>query len=110
MSEILHPNASTFGSEVLQSDLPVLVDFWAPWCPPCVRLKPIVESLAEEMTGRIRVATVNVDENPELATKYSIRSIPALMIVKGGQVVDSWVGYAPKPDLLSRLDPHVAAG
>lgn len=109
MSEILNPSSATFGSQVLESELPVLVDFWAPWCPPCRMLKPIVEALAEEMTGKIKVAAVNVDENPELASKYSVRSIPALMIVKNGQVVDSWVGYAPKPDLVKRLEPHVGA-
>ena len=68
-------------------------------------LKPIVESLAEELDGKLRVATVNVDENPQLASKYAVRSIPALMIVKGGKVVDQWVGFVPKHELLSRIDP-----
>ncbi len=103
-STILHPTSQSFDAEVLGSDLPVLVDFWAPWCPPCQMLKPIVASLAPEYAGRARIAMVNVDDQPELAERFGVQSIPALMIVKGGEVVDAFVGAMPKPALTAKLD------
>ena len=89
-----------FETEVLKSDTPVLVDFWAEWCPPCKQLLPIVEELAGEMDS-IKVVKVNIDENPEIPTKYGVRGIPTLMISKGGELVDTKVGAYPKSDLES---------
>jgi thioredoxin 1 len=106
-SAALHPTAGTFQSEVLQSDQPVLVDFWAPWCPPCRMLKPELEKLATELDGRAKVAMVNVDEEPGLAEAFRVSSIPALFIVKNGRPVDGWTGYAPKAAMLERVQKHI---
>lgn len=88
-----------FEEEVLQSEEAVLVDFWAPWCGPCKMVAPIVEELAEEMEGKLKVAKVNVDDNMGLAEQYGIRSIPTLLLFRGGQVVTSIIGYRPKKEL-----------
>ncbi len=103
----LHPTAETFSQEVLQSEQPVLVDFWAPWCPPCLALKPELERLASELGGRAKVAFVNVDEEPELANMFHVSSIPMLMIVKRGQRVDGWTGFAPRSIMLARIERHL---
>jgi thioredoxin 1 len=94
---------ATFDQQVLHSTLPVLVDFWAPWCGPCRMTDPIISKLASEMAGRLVVAKVNVDDNPQSAMRYDIRSIPTMMLVKGGQVVDRWTGALPEPALRSRV-------
>jgi thioredoxin 1 len=94
---------ATFDQQVLRSSLPVLVDFWAPWCGPCRMTDPIITKLAAEMAGRLVVAKVNVDDNPNSAMHYDIRSIPTMMLVKGGQVVDRWMGALPEPALRSRV-------
>jgi thioredoxin 1 len=94
---------NNFDQEVLRASLPVLVDFWAPWCGPCRMTDPILEKLAGEMAGRIKIAKVNVDENPNSAMKYDIRSIPTMLLVKGGQVVDRWMGALPEPALRARI-------
>ena len=99
--------AATFDSEVLASDTPVLVDFWAPWCGPCRMIAPIVEELATEYSGRVRFAKVNTDESGALAQKLGIRSIPTLIIFKGGQEVGRVVGYTSKDDLRKRLETAV---
>ena len=95
---------NNFRDEVLNSDIPVLVDFWATWCGPCRMVAPIVEEIADEYDGRIKVGKVNVDEEPELAMQFRVASIPTLMVFKNGQLVNTAVGYRPKADILELLD------
>ena len=95
---------NNFRDEVLNSDIPVLVDFWATWCGPCRMVAPIVEEIADEYDGRIKVGKVNVDEEPELSMQFRVASIPTLMVFKNGQLVNTAVGYRPKADILALLD------
>lgn len=95
---------NNFKDEVLNSDIPVLVDFWATWCGPCRMVAPIVEEIADEYDGRIKVGKVNVDEEPELAMQFRVASIPTLMVFKNGQLVNTAVGYRPKADILALFD------
>ena len=97
---------STFDTEVLKSEQPVLVDFWAPWCPPCRMVGPMVEDLASRMQGRLKVCKVNVDDNPTVAQTYAIRAVPTLLVFKNGALVDRLVGAMPKEMLLQKLKPH----
>jgi thioredoxin 1 len=97
-------NDKTFDSLVLEAERPVLVDFWAPWCPPCRMIAPIVEELAGEYNGRIDFVKLNTDENPQVATKYKILSIPTLLVFKEGKPVSQIVGYKPKGELKKVLD------
>jgi thioredoxin 1 len=90
---------NTFKAEVLDAAEPVVVDFWAEWCGPCKMIAPSLEEISTEMAGKVKVAKVNIDENPEIAAQYGIRSIPTLMIFKGGEVADMKVGAAPKTAL-----------
>jgi thioredoxin 1 len=108
MGKYVEATDANFETEVLGSDVPVLVDFWAVWCAPCRIIAPIVEELAEENEGKLKVAKVDVDNNPQTAIKYSIRSIPTLLVFKGGEVVDQMVGAVPKSMLESRLEKHMA--
>jgi thioredoxin 2 len=94
---------TTFAAEVERSPLPVLLDLWAPWCGPCQMLAPVLEELAEEMAGRVRVAKLNVDENPRTASRFSVRGIPTLLVLKAGQEVDRIVGVQPKAEIARRL-------
>lgn len=96
-----------FDSEVIGSSIPVLVDFWAEWCMPCKMLSPIVEEISQELSGRIKVVKVNVDENSDLAMRYGIQAIPTLLIFKGGKVVGEIVGYVSKKVLKDRLEEAI---
>jgi thioredoxin 1 len=99
---------ANFESQVFRSSQPVLVDFWAPWCGPCRMTDPILEKLAREWAGKIKIAKVNVDENPGISQKYGVQGIPTMMVVKNGSIVDKWVGALPEPALRSRVSPHLS--
>jgi len=99
--------ASQFDTEVLNSDQPVLVDFWATWCRPCIAITPSVEEIATEMAGKAKVFKVDVDQNQELASQYDIMSIPALVVFKGGKEVDRMVGAGSKADIKALVEKHV---
>jgi thioredoxin 1 len=98
---------SAFDTDVLNSDVPVLVDFWAPWCGPCRAMGPTVDAVASEFVGKIKVGKINTDDNPATAMRYQVRGIPTLLLFKGGQVVDQRVGGLPKPELVKMIAPHV---
>ncbi len=97
----------TFAAEVLQSEVPVLVDFWAPWCGPCRMMSPIVDELSAELGDRARVVKVNVDEARATALRYGITSIPSFAVIRGGEVQQRFSGVVPKARLLGALDPHL---
>ena len=99
MSDLKNLNSDTFDTEISGASTPVLVDFWAEWCGPCKTLTPILEELSTEMNGKIEIMKVNLDENQELAMKYSIRSIPSLLLFEKGELLDMKVGLLPKSDL-----------
>ena len=99
MAALINVSDQNFESEVLKSDVPVLVDFWAEWCNPCKMIAPIVEKIAREFEGKVKVAKVDVDSNPDIASKFGIRSIPTVMIFKEGGLVEQVVGVVPEPQL-----------
>lgn len=107
MSNTIAFSDTNFDTEVLNSDKPVLVDFWAEWCGPCRKIGPVVEELSEEYNGKAKIGKVNVDENPEISMKYGIRSIPALLIFKNGEVVDQIIGAVPKSVLKKQLEAQL---
>ncbi|NEP01879.1 MAG: thioredoxin [Symploca sp. SIO2E9] len=98
---------SSFKQDVLESEIPVLVDFWAPWCGPCRMVAPVVEEIAQQYAGKVKVVKLNTDENPNIASQYGIRSIPTLMLFKGGQRVDMVVGAVPKSTLADTIEKNL---
>jgi len=107
MAEVKHVNDSTFENEVLKSSLPVLVDFWAPWCGPCKMLGPVIEGLAGKYAGRLNVCKMNTDESPSTPGKFDIHGIPTVIIFKDGKEVERHVGFAPENVLTSKIDQHL---
>jgi thioredoxin len=103
-SSLIQVNDKNFASEVLSSTLPVLVDFWATWCGPCRSISPIVEELAKEFTGKVKVTKLNVDESPATPSQYGVRGIPTLILFKGGKILDQIVGAVPKARLKSMIE------
>ncbi|MCB5234677.1 MAG: thioredoxin [Candidatus Cloacimonetes bacterium] len=105
---IIEVNSASFESEVLQCDKPVLIDFWAPWCGPCKALNPVIQKLTEEVGDNVKICKINIDESPDIAGKYSIMSIPTLLIMKGGEPVDQLVGLVQKNKIMDKLNPHIS--
>jgi thioredoxin 1 len=104
---IKHVTDATFGSDVLKSDKPVLVDYWAEWCGPCKAIAPMLEEVSKDYDGRLQIAKMNVDENREVPAKFGIRGIPTLMLFKDGELVATKVGALPKAQLTAFLDSHL---
>ena len=107
MSAAVQVTDASFKQDVLDSEVPVLVDFWAPWCGPCRMVAPVVDEIAAQDEGQVKVVKLNTDENPNVASQYGIRSIPTLMIFKGGQRVDMVVGAVPKTTLANTLEKYL---
>jgi thioredoxin 1 len=108
VGNVLEVSDQTFEQEVLKSATPVLIDFWAPWCGPCKAIAPVVEQLAGEYAGRLKVVKMNVDDNPQTPGRYGVRGIPNLLVIKGGQVADQIVGAVPKAHLVKAIDTALA--
>jgi thioredoxin 1 len=108
MADVLEVDEKSFDAEVLNSATPVLVDFWAPWCGPCRALSPTVDAVARELGGRLKVVKVNTDDARDLAVKYSVMSIPVLILFKGGKIVEQILGGGhPKDRIIQKLEPHL---
>ena len=107
MAKPVEISDDTFEQEVLNSDTPVLVDFWAEWCGPCRMIAPFVKEIAEEHVGVLKVAKMDIDENPIVQGRYGIMSIPTLMVFKGGEVVERIIGARPKDQIMARVLPHL---
>jgi thioredoxin 1 len=104
---LIHLTDATFDAEVLKSPVPVLVDFWAPWCGPCRAIAPVVAEIADTYAGRLKVGKINVDEDTRVASSHNITAIPTLLIIKNGQVVDQIVGAVAKAKLIEKLERHL---
>ncbi|HOB86272.1 MAG TPA: thioredoxin [Bacillota bacterium] len=107
MSQVLEIGQDQFEREVIQETLPVLVDFWAPWCNPCKVIAPVLEELAADYGDQLKVAKVNVDENSQLAQRFGIMSIPTLLLFKNGEVVEKMMGVQPKGVIANKIQPHL---
>jgi len=107
MSNALAVTDQDFEKEVVKSAVPVLVDFWAAWCGPCRMVAPVVEQIAAEYAGKLKVVKVDVDQNAEVSGRYNVLNIPTLLVFKNGEVVEKIVGAVPKPALVSKLTPHL---
>ncbi len=107
MAKPIHITDGTFEEEVLKHDVPVLADFWAEWCGPCRTIAPVLEEIAQEFDGRLKVAKINVDENPEAPVRFGIQGIPTLILFKNGAPVERLVGAMPKDELLSHIQLHL---
>ena len=107
MSEVLHINDADFESIVVNSDIPVLLDFWAPWCGPCKMIAPVLDELAPEFAGKVKIVEMNVDDNQTTPAQFGVRSIPTLLLIKNGQVVATQVGALPKTQLANFINQHI---
>jgi thioredoxin 1 len=107
MGNAVAVSEQNFDSEVIQSQVPVLVDFWAAWCAPCRAVAPTVEELAVEYKGRLKVVKLDVDENQDISIRYGVQSIPTLILFKDGKVVERLIGAYPKPIVVSKIQPHL---
>ncbi len=107
MADLLELTDDSFDQDVLKSDVPVLVDFWAAWCGPCKMVGPIVEEIAKDYDGKIKVGKVDVDNNRQTAMNFGIRSIPTILLFKGGDVVETVIGAAPKAQIVEKISKHL---
>ncbi len=107
MSNIKNCNENDFENDVLKKDIPVLVDFWAEWCGPCKMLSPILEEVSQELNEKLKIVKINLDENQDLAMKYSVRSIPTLLLFRNGELIDSKIGLSPKDDIISWINSKI---
>ncbi|MCK8909155.1 thioredoxin [Haemophilus influenzae] len=107
MSQVLHINDADFESVVVNSDIPVLLDFWAPWCGPCKMIAPVLDELAPEFAGKVKIVKMNVDDNQATPAQFGVRSIPTLLLIKNGQVVATQVGALPKTQLANFINQHI---
>lgn len=104
MTNVINLSDSTFNSEVLQSQEPVLVDFWAPWCGPCKMISPVIEEISNDYGGKVKICMINVDENTEIAGEYGVMSVPTLVLFKDGREINRLVGATPKVNIIHALD------